>query len=104
MRAERSIEIAAWVVVIFACSQILMFPFGRDQGVFATIADTIATALSYEGFQVEVAADGRRALALIDDFRPDMVVLDVMLPSLDGLGLARQLRAGGTLTPIGEKI
>jgi hypothetical protein len=41
MRAERSIEIAAWVVVIFACSQILMFPFGRDQGVFATIADAI---------------------------------------------------------------
>lgn len=41
MRAERSIEIAAWIVVIFACSQILMFPFGRDQGVFATIADTI---------------------------------------------------------------
>jgi hypothetical protein len=40
-RAERSIEIAAWVVVIFACSQILMFPFGRDQGVFATIADAI---------------------------------------------------------------
>ena len=41
MRAERSIEIAAWVVVILACTQILMFPFGRDQGVFATIADTI---------------------------------------------------------------
>ena len=41
MRAERSIEIAAWVVVIFACTQILMFPFGRDQGVFATIAGTI---------------------------------------------------------------
>jgi len=40
-RAERSIEIAAWVVVIFACSQILMFPFGRDQGIFAVIADTI---------------------------------------------------------------
>jgi hypothetical protein len=41
LRAERSIEIAAWVVVIFACSQILMFPFGRDQGVYATIADRI---------------------------------------------------------------
>jgi hypothetical protein len=40
-RAERWIEIVAWVVVIFACSQILMFPFGRDQGVFAVIADTI---------------------------------------------------------------
>lgn len=41
LRAERSIEIAAWIVVIFACSQILMFPFGRDQGIFAVIADTI---------------------------------------------------------------
>src|SRR6266851_299369 len=41
LRAERWIEIAAWVVVIFACSQILMFPFGRDQGVYAVIADTI---------------------------------------------------------------
>jgi two-component system OmpR family response regulator len=65
-----------------------------------SIADTIATALSYEGYQVEIAADGRRALALIDDFRPDMVVLDVMLPDVDGISIARKLRAEGVETPI----
>jgi two-component system OmpR family response regulator len=65
-----------------------------------SIADTIATALSYEGFTVESAADGRTALALVGEFRPHLVVLDVMLPDVDGISIARRLRADGVETPI----
>jgi two-component system OmpR family response regulator len=65
-----------------------------------SIADTIATALSYEGFAVESAADGRSALALVEKFRPDLMVLDVMLPDVDGISIARGLRADGVETPI----
>ncbi len=65
-----------------------------------SIADTIVTALSYEGFAVECAADGLTALALVEEFRPDLVVLDVMLPDVDGISIARRLRADGVETPI----
>jgi two-component system, OmpR family, response regulator len=65
-----------------------------------SIADTIATALSYEGFEVTTAADGRAAIELIRDARPDLVVLDVMLPDVDGVSIARRLRAEGDETPI----
>jgi two-component system OmpR family response regulator len=65
-----------------------------------SITDTIATALSYEGFQVATAADGRSALELIEAFRPDLVVLDVLLPDVDGLSIARRLRTDGVETPI----
>jgi two-component system OmpR family response regulator len=65
-----------------------------------SISDTIATALSYEGFQVATAGDGRTALELIEEFRPDLVVLDVMLPDVDGISIARRLRSAGVDTPI----
>jgi two-component system, OmpR family, response regulator len=65
-----------------------------------SIADTIVTALSYEGFTVATAADGRTALDLVAEFRPDLVVLDVMLPDLDGISIARRLRTEGVETPI----
>jgi two-component system OmpR family response regulator len=65
-----------------------------------SIADTIVTALSYEGFTVACAADGRSALELIEEFRPDLVVLDVMLPDVDGISIARRLREEGVATPI----
>jgi Response regulators consisting of a CheY-like receiver domain and a winged-helix DNA-binding domain len=65
-----------------------------------SITDTIATALSYEGFVVETAADGRSAVQLIDEFRPDLVILDVMLPDVDGISIARRLRFSHVETPI----
>jgi two-component system OmpR family response regulator len=65
-----------------------------------SITDTIATALQYEGFLVATAADGHSALELIDEFRPDLVILDVMLPDVDGVSIARRLRADGVETPI----
>ena len=51
-------------------------------------------ALSYAGYRVTVADDGERALAAIDAQPPDLVVLDVMLPGIDGLEVARRLRSG----------
>jgi two-component system, OmpR family, response regulator MprA len=52
-------------------------------------------ALVQAGYRVALAADGTAALALAEHSRPDVVVLDLMLPGLDGLEVARRLRAGG---------
>jgi two-component system OmpR family response regulator len=57
------------------------------------ITDLVGTALRYEGFDVEVAADGRSALAKGQSFRPELMVLDVMLPDLDGFDVVRRLRS-----------
>lgn len=59
------------------------------------IADFLRRGLSYEGYKVEVAYDGETGLKAARDNVPDLVVLDVMLPGLDGLEVARRLRAGG---------
>jgi len=57
------------------------------------IADAIAARLRSEGFRVEVAGDGRAALDLVRHARPDVVVLDLLLPGMDGLEVCRRLRA-----------
>ena len=51
--------------------------------------------LAYEGYQVDTAADGQTGLSLARDNPPDLVVLDLMLPGIDGLEVCRRLRAGG---------
>ena len=51
--------------------------------------------LAYEGYTVDVAADGQMGLIVARDNPPDLVVLDLMLPSIDGLEVCRRLRAGG---------
>lgn len=56
------------------------------------VTDVLAGVLTGEGFQVRTAADGAGALATARDFRPDAVVLDWMLPDLDGLQVLRELR------------
>lgn len=65
-----------------------------------SITDAVATALGYEGFEVATAADGRAALARVEDFRPDLVVLDIMLPDLDGIAITRRLRRDGIGVPV----
>jgi two-component system, OmpR family, response regulator len=65
-----------------------------------SITDVVATALRYQGFEVREAASGQAALATAAAFRPDFIVLDVMLPDLDGFEVARRLRGGGVRTPV----
>ena len=55
-------------------------------------------ALAYEGYDVLVASDGASGLASARDFPPDVVVLDVMMPGIDGIEVARRLRAGESET------
>jgi two-component system OmpR family response regulator len=65
-----------------------------------SILDAVGTALRYEGFRVEEAATGRSALALAAQFDPDLVVLDWMLPDLEGLEVGKRLRERGYDTAI----
>jgi two-component system OmpR family response regulator len=65
-----------------------------------SIVDAVATALRYEGFDVREETSGRAALAAAQEEPPDLVVLDVMLPDLDGLEVTRRLRADGLKIPI----
>ncbi len=65
-----------------------------------SITDLVATALRYEGFEVEIAAGGRAALRLATSFRPHLIVLDVMLPDLDGFEVQRRLAADRLRVPI----
>jgi DNA-binding response OmpR family regulator len=58
----------------------------------AAIADALAVRLRAEGFAVEVAADGLRAVELCDRIAPDLVVLDVMLPGIDGHEVCRRIQ------------
>jgi two-component system OmpR family response regulator len=65
-----------------------------------SITDAVSTALRYEGFDVRSEATGRGALAAATAFRPDLIVLDIMLPDLDGLEVTRRLRSDGFRTPV----
>jgi CheY-like chemotaxis protein len=56
--------------------------------------------LGDEGFEVSLAFDGRQALNLITKDQPDLVVTDIMMPQLDGVGLTRKLRERGHKTPV----
>jgi len=55
----------------------------------------LETRLRYEGYDVVTASDGQQALDKARDERPDLILLDVMLPKLDGYGVCRQLRSDG---------
>jgi two-component system OmpR family response regulator len=65
-----------------------------------SLTDLLGMALRYEGWEVKLASDGQKALKVIREFRPDVVVLDVMLPDIDGLTVLSRLRANGDQTPI----
>jgi len=66
----------------------------------SNITDLVTTALRYEGFEVASAHDGREALAAVESFRPDLMVLDVMLPDVDGFEVQRRLLDRGRPTPV----
>ena len=65
-----------------------------------SIVDAVATSLRYEGFTVNEAMTGRKALAQAQEDPPDLVILDVMLPDLDGLEVTRRLRQDGVRVPV----
>jgi two-component system OmpR family response regulator len=65
-----------------------------------SITQLICTVLRYEGFVVETAADGRAAVKAARTFRPDLIVLDVMLPDLDGFEVYRRIEDSSARVPV----
>jgi two-component system OmpR family response regulator len=64
------------------------------------IADVVSTALRFQGFAVETAGTGTDALSAVADFRPHLIVLDVMLPDMEGFDVAQRLGAQRARVPI----
>jgi two-component system, OmpR family, response regulator len=65
-----------------------------------SIRDMVGTALRYAGFDTSLAIDGNDALARVPALAPDLIVLDVLMPGVDGYEVCRRLRQQGDLTPI----
>jgi two-component system response regulator MprA len=64
------------------------------------VRESLRRSLQFNGYQVELAGDGQHALNAVDLARPDAMVLDVMMPRLDGLEVCRRLRSVGDDLPI----
>jgi two-component system response regulator MprA len=64
------------------------------------VRDSLARALVYEGYDVSTAVDGADALVTMADVAPDVLVLDVLMPNVDGLTVCRRLRQAGDRTPV----
>src|SRR4051812_35560841 len=62
--------------------------------------DSLVMALELEGYEVQATTDSEKALAAVDGLAPDVVILDVMMPTVDGLTACRRLRSRGIATPI----
>ena len=60
-----------------------------------SLQDIVATSMRFLGYQVTVAGTGREAVRMAGDERPDLIILDVMLPDFDGLEVMRRVRAAG---------
>jgi len=64
------------------------------------VLESLRRSLTFNGYDVELASDGQQALAKLAERRPDAMVLDVMMPRLDGLETCRRLRAAGDDLPV----
>jgi len=64
------------------------------------IADFVEPQLKRVGFLVRCAYDGQEALEHVAKFRPELIVLDIILPKLDGVGVLKELRRGGSRVPV----
>lgn len=64
------------------------------------VRESLERALRFEGYQVHTATDGGEALELVTEVQPDVIVLDVMMPVVDGLATCRRLREKGIRTPV----
>ena len=65
-----------------------------------SVRDSLVRALTFEGYEVHTAADGAETLAAVLDTQPDVIVLDVLMPNVDGLTACRMLRQRGDRTPV----
>src|SRR6476619_348940 len=65
----------------------------------SNIVELLSVSLKFQGFEVHTASSGPAALDKAREVRPDAVILDVMMPGMDGLGLLRRLRAEGSDGP-----
>ena len=65
----------------------------------ANIVELLSVSLKFQGFEVYTATNGAQALDRARDARPDAVILDVMMPGMDGFGVLRRLRADGIDAP-----
>jgi two-component system response regulator MprA len=65
-----------------------------------SVRESLRRSLAFNGYQVELASDGQAALDAVLSQRPDAMVLDVMMPRLDGLEVCRRMRAAGDELPI----
>ncbi|QTX03727.1 response regulator transcription factor [Agromyces archimandritae] len=66
----------------------------------ASLTDLLKMALRYEGWEVRTAADGLGAVRAAREFRPDAIVLDIMLPDIDGLEVLQRVRSDGSEVPV----
>ncbi|WP_308799293.1 response regulator transcription factor [Agromyces silvae] len=64
------------------------------------LRESLARSLRFEGYDVSTAVDGAEALQAVPEVRPHLLLVDVMMPRMDGVQLCRALRAGGDRTPI----
>ena len=64
------------------------------------LTDLLTLSLTFEGWEVETLANGRDAVAVAQRFRPDAILLDMMLPDLDGVAVVTRLRESGIVTPV----
>ncbi len=64
------------------------------------IVELLSASLRYAGFEVRTAASGEQALEVTRRYRPDLLVLDVMMPGIDGFGVLRRLRGDGERLPV----
>jgi two-component system, OmpR family, response regulator MprA len=66
----------------------------------ASVRDALALVLGVDGFDVTTAGDGREAIRSLSSRKPDAVILDVLMPVIDGLEVCRRMRAAGDRTPV----
>lgn len=66
----------------------------------AMIVELLAVSLRYQGFEIATAVNGAEGLDKAKTFRPDAMIVDVMMPGMDGFGLLRRLRADGVDAPV----
>lgn len=64
------------------------------------IAEAVRAVLEAEGYKVEIAADGRQCLQLLREQRPDLLLLDVMMPVIDGFGVLDEMKNEGLRVPV----